>query len=42
MRGESFYVAQLLEEWGVPRRAVVIEEASRNTRGNALETKENP
>lgn len=39
VRGESYYVAQLLEEWGVPRRAIVIEEASRNTRGNALETK---
>jgi uncharacterized SAM-binding protein YcdF (DUF218 family) len=39
VRGESFYIAELLREWGVPARAIVIEEHSRNTRQNALETK---
>ncbi len=39
VRGESWYLAELLEEWGVPESAILIEESSRNTRQNALETK---
>jgi uncharacterized SAM-binding protein YcdF (DUF218 family) len=39
VHGESWYLARLLGEWGVPRAAVVIEESSRNTRENAVETK---
>ncbi len=36
---ESFYIAELLQEWGVPRDAIVIEGNSRNTFENARETK---
>ena len=39
VRAESWYVAELLAEWGVPPGAITIEENSRNTRQNALETK---
>ena len=39
VKSESFYTARLLEEWGVPAEAVVIEEASRNTYENAIQTK---
>lgn len=39
VRGESWYLAELLTEWGVPSSAITIEEASRNTRENALQTK---
>lgn len=39
VRGESWYLAELLREWGVPADAIVIEEKSRNTRENALETR---
>lgn len=37
--GESFYAAQLLQEWGVPASAIRIEGQSRNTYENALFTK---
>ncbi len=36
---ESFYTAQLMEEWGVPRSAIVIERRSRNTYENAVYSK---
>lgn len=37
--GESFYAAQLIQEWGVPASAIIIEARSRNTYENALFTK---
>lgn len=36
---ESFYAAKLLEEWGVPASAILIEDQSRNTYQNAVNTK---
>jgi uncharacterized SAM-binding protein YcdF (DUF218 family) len=39
VKPESFYVAQLLQEWGVPKRAIITEGNSRNTYQNALESK---
>ena len=39
IEGESFYAAQLMEEWGVPRSAILIEDRSRNTYENALYSK---
>lgn len=39
IRGEAWYMTQLLIEWGVPGFAIMAEENSRNTRDNALETK---
>jgi uncharacterized SAM-binding protein YcdF (DUF218 family) len=38
LRSESAYTAELLEEWGIPRDTILIEENSRSTRENALET----
>jgi uncharacterized SAM-binding protein YcdF (DUF218 family) len=35
---ESHYISELLEEWGVPREAIIVEGSSRNTRQNAIET----
>jgi uncharacterized SAM-binding protein YcdF (DUF218 family) len=40
VEGESLYAAQLMEEWGVPRSAILIEDRSRNTYENALYSKE--
>lgn len=37
--GESYYAAQLIQEWGVPASAIIIEDQSRNTYENALLTK---
>ena len=37
---ESFYALQLLQEWGVPETAIVIEDRSRNTHENAVFTKQ--
>ncbi|MFT5111209.1 MAG: uncharacterized SAM-binding protein YcdF (DUF218 family) [Parasphingorhabdus sp.] len=39
VQSESFYIAKLLVEWGVPEEAIIIEGASKNTRQNALKTK---
>ena len=39
MQPESFYAAELLEEWGVPASAIIIEDQSRNTYENAVYTK---
>ena len=39
LQAESFYTASLLEEWGVPPDAILIEGNSRNTYENAKETK---
>jgi len=36
---ESVYASQLLQSWGVPAQAILIEGKSRNTYQNALETK---
>ncbi len=36
---ESFYISNLLQEWGVPQQAIVTEGKSRNTYQNALESK---
>lgn len=38
VRGEGHHMAALLEEWGVPSRAIIVEAKSRNTRENAVET----
>ena len=35
LRGEAYYIAQLLMEWGVPREDILFEEKSRNTYQNA-------
>lgn len=35
---EAFYISSLLQEWGVPRRAIVSEGNSRNTYENAMYT----
>jgi uncharacterized SAM-binding protein YcdF (DUF218 family) len=40
VEGESFYAAQLMEEWGVPRSSILVEDLSRNTYENALYSKE--
>lgn len=37
--GEAYYAAQLMQEWGVPAAAIVVEDKSRNTYENALFTK---
>ena len=37
---ESFYISQLLQEWGVPKQAIITEGHSRNTYQNAVETKQ--
>ena len=39
MRSESEHAARLLEEWGVPRDAMLLETESRNTYENALHTR---
>ncbi len=36
--GESSQVAALLERWGVPRQRLVVEDGSRNTHQNAVES----
>ena len=36
IRGEAYYIAQLLMEWGVPEVDILFEEKSRNTYENAL------
>ena len=36
VRGEAYYIAQLLVEWGVPRKDILFEEKSRNTYENAF------
>ena len=36
IRGEAYYIAQLLMEWGVPEEDILFEEKSRNTYENAL------
>jgi uncharacterized SAM-binding protein YcdF (DUF218 family) len=38
LESEAEYTARLLEEFGVPREAIVLDRVSRNTRENALET----
>jgi len=37
---ESFHIARLLREWGVPRQAIITEGRSRNTYQNAVESKQ--
>ena len=37
-RPEAAYTADLLQEWGIPKSAIIFEGNSRNTRENALET----
>ena len=37
-RGEAFYTKAILMDWGVPAEAILIEEKSRNTHENAIET----
>ena len=39
-KGESYYVAKLLVEWGVDESAIEMEIESRSTRQNALKTRE--
>lgn len=39
IRGEAYYIAQLLMEWGVPQQDILFEEQSRNTYENALYVK---
>ena len=39
MRGEAYYIAQLLIEWGVPEDDILFEEKSRNTYENAVYVK---
>ena len=36
IESESFYTARLLEEWGIPSNAIIIDESSRNTYQNAI------
>ena len=36
VRGEAYYIAQLLMEWGVPEEDILFEENSRNTYENAF------
>jgi len=36
IRGEAYYIAQLLIEWGVPAEDILFEEKSRNTYQNAV------
>lgn len=40
VRPESFYASELLQEWGVPESAILIEHKSRNTYENAKYTSE--
>jgi uncharacterized SAM-binding protein YcdF (DUF218 family) len=40
VKPESFYVAQLLQEWGVPKQAIITEGKSQNTYQNAVESKQ--
>lgn len=40
MKPESFYISLLLQEWGVPKQAIITKGNSRNTYQNALETKQ--
>ncbi len=40
VKPETYYVAQLLQEWGVPKHAILTEDNSRNTYQNALESKQ--
>ncbi len=40
VKPESFYIAQLLQEWGVPNQAIITEGQSRNTYQNALGSKQ--
>ena len=37
--GEAFYTAALLQDWGVPQDAILIEDKSRNTYENSVNTK---
>lgn len=37
-RPEAAYTAVLLQEWGIPKSAIIFEGISRNTRENAVET----
>ena len=39
VKAESWYISELLQEWGVHKSAILTEGDSRNTRENALETK---
>ncbi len=39
IRGEAYYIAQLLIEWGVSRQDILFEEQSRNTYQNAVYAK---
>ncbi len=39
IRGEAYYIAKLLIEWGVPEADILFEEKSRNTYQNAFFTK---
>ena len=34
LRSEAFYASELLQEWGIPRSAILIEPRSRNTQQN--------
>ena len=34
MQGEAYYASQLLQEWGVPSEAIIIEDKSRTTQQN--------
>jgi len=36
VRGEAYYIARLLMEWGVPEEDILFEEQSRNTYQNAV------
>lgn len=37
-KGEAFYAAELLQQWGVPSRAIITETKSRNTSENVKNT----
>jgi len=39
VRGEAYYIAKLLTEWGVPQQDIIFEEQSRNTYENAVNIK---
>ncbi len=39
VKSESWYISRLLQEWGVPAPAILIEDSSQNTRENATESK---
>ena len=40
VQSEAFYISQLLQEWGVPKQAILFEGESRNTHENAVYTRE--